>query len=80
MSALATRTTDVTVVLWKQVSARLAEEFSKIPEEAVDRRVADVLARVRHLGVAATPEVVERVAREHLLALVNSEPPSGIPR
>lgn len=62
------------------VSRRLAAEFPKVPMESVERCVADARARSRHLGIAPTPETVERVAREHLLALVNSAPPSPIRR
>jgi len=56
----------------RPVNARLASEFPTVPAETVARRVRE--ARAEHLGVAATPQVVERVAREHLLALVNSDP------
>ncbi|GAA5060295.1 hypothetical protein GCM10023259_047170 [Thermocatellispora tengchongensis] len=62
------------------VAAHLAEEFLKVPVEDVAKCVADVWACAEHLGFRPTPEVVERVAREHLLALVNSSPPSRIPR
>jgi hypothetical protein len=58
------------------VIARLAAEFLTVPLSTVDRSVADAWARGEHLGLAVTPEIVERVAREHLLGLVNSAPPS----
>ncbi|SDR31785.1 hypothetical protein SAMN04489764_5096 [Thermostaphylospora chromogena] len=58
----------------RPVNARLASEFPTVPAETVARRVREARARAEHLGVAATPQVVERVAREHLLALVNSDP------
>jgi hypothetical protein len=39
-----------------------------------------VCACAHHLGITATPEIVERIAREHLLAIVNSAPPPRSPR
>ncbi|MER7503469.1 hypothetical protein [Nonomuraea pusilla] len=66
--------------LREPVSLRLAEEFLTVPVDTIDRCVADVRACARHLGVAATPEVVERIARERLLAIVNSAPPPRTPR
>ncbi|GAA2859194.1 hypothetical protein GCM10010517_17710 [Streptosporangium fragile] len=62
------------------VSARLSAEFLTVPVETVDRCVAEVRACAEHLGIKPTPEVVERVARERLLALVNSAPPPRSPR
>ncbi|MFI0418200.1 hypothetical protein [Spongiactinospora sp. 9N601] len=62
------------------VIERLTAEFGGVPVESVARRVADVRTCARHLGIPATPEIVERVAREHLLALVNSAPPPRIRR
>jgi hypothetical protein len=60
------------------VCVRLAAEFAAVPYRTVRRCVADAGARAAHLGVdVASPEVVERLARERLLALVNSIPPSG---
>ncbi|GAA3808603.1 hypothetical protein GCM10022226_30910 [Sphaerisporangium flaviroseum] len=62
------------------VSARLSDEFLTLPIETVDRCVEDVWACAAHLGVDVTMTVVERIAREHLIALVNSAPlvdPSG---
>jgi hypothetical protein len=62
--------------LHTSVCARLGAEFVTIPGDVVDRCVSDVRARAEHLGVEATPLLVERIAREHLLAMVNSSPPS----
>ncbi|MDF5755386.1 hypothetical protein [Spongiactinospora sp. TRM90649] len=62
------------------VSARLTAEFRQVPAESVERCVADTWARARHLGIGATADIVERVAREHLLALVNSAPRPRIRR
>lgn len=60
------------------VCGRLAAEFPAVPYPVVRRCVADAGARAAHLGVDTTaPEVVERLARERLLAVVNSAPPSG---
>ncbi|WP_084963806.1 hypothetical protein [Thermoactinospora rubra] len=61
--------------LREPVSLRLAEEFLTVPVETIDRCVADVCACAEHLGIEATAEVIERIAREHLLAIVNSAPP-----
>jgi hypothetical protein len=69
MLALATR------FIREPVSLRLASEFLTVPVDTIDRCVNDVCACTRHLGIEATPDVVERIAREHLLALVNSAPP-----
>ncbi|GAA3127622.1 hypothetical protein [Streptosporangium carneum] len=80
MTALATYLSDGPPTFHTQVSAHLAAEFLTVPLSTVDRCVADVCACAGHLGVEATPEVVERVAREHLLALVNSAPPPRSPR
>lgn len=55
---------------------RLAAEFLTVPLPTVDRCVADAWACGEHLGLAVTPEIVERVARERLLGMVNSAPPS----
>lgn len=74
MLALATRFSR------ESVSLRLAEEFLTVPVETVDRCVADVCACAEHLGIDPTPGIVERIAREHLLAIVNSAPPPRIPR
>ncbi|MEV7010309.1 hypothetical protein [Streptosporangium sp. NPDC051022] len=80
MPALATHLSGGPPTLHDRVSARLAAEFLTVPLGTVDRCVADVRACAEHLGIEATPEVVERVAREHLLALVNSAPPPRSPR
>ncbi|MEU9884620.1 hypothetical protein [Sphaerisporangium sp. NPDC051011] len=56
------------------VSERLSHEFVTIPAETVDRCVEDVWACAAHLGVDATPTVVERIARERLLAVAGSAP------
>jgi len=74
MLALATR------FLREPVSLRLAEEFLTVPVDTIDRCVADVCACTNHLGITATAEIVERIARERLLAIVNSAPPPRSPR
>jgi hypothetical protein len=58
------------------IIASLGAEFLTVPDEVVDRCVADVWACAEHLGVDVTPALVERIARERLLAKVNSSPPS----
>ncbi|GGS67219.1 hypothetical protein GCM10010156_27690 [Planobispora rosea] len=75
MPALAIHAAGAATMTHEPVSTRLAAEFLTVPLDTVDRCVADVRACTEHLGVEATPEVVERVAREHLLAIVNSAPP-----
>jgi hypothetical protein len=59
------------------VIGRLCREFPSIPHDAVERCVRDVRLRARHLGVDLTPRRVEVVAREHLMSMIKSEPPSG---
>jgi hypothetical protein len=56
---------------------RLTDEFADLAPHAVARCVADVSACVTHLGMEPTPDVVERIAREHLVGMVKSQPPSG---
>lgn len=56
---------------------RLSREFAAVSPEVVERCVNDVWLRARHLGVTLTPRLVEVVAREHLVSMVKSEPPSG---
>jgi hypothetical protein len=62
--------------LHESITSRLGAEFLGVPGEVVDRCVADVWACAEHLGVDVTPALVERNARERLLARVNSSPPS----
>jgi hypothetical protein len=59
------------------MTRRLSDEFVILPTDAVERCVADVCACVEHLGVDATPVLVERIAREHLVGMVKSRPPSA---
>ncbi|MEO3811782.1 hypothetical protein ABGB17_22535 [Sphaerisporangium sp. B11E5] len=56
------------------VVARLSGEFLGVPVETIGRCVRDVSACAAHLGVDATTAVVERLARERLLALAWSAP------
>lgn len=60
----------------RRISARLHDEFSALSHRCVERCVSDTWHCVEHLGIAVTPHLVERVAREHLEAMVNSVPPS----
>lgn len=62
-----------------QVSGRLTSEFAALSPDVVDRCVTEVRACVAHLGIDPTPAVVERIAREHLVGMLKSEPPSGKP-
>jgi hypothetical protein len=56
---------------------RLCRDFAALSPDAVERCVSDVWLRGRHLGLDLTPGLVERVAREHLVCRVKSEPPSA---
>jgi hypothetical protein len=56
---------------------RLCRDFDELSPDTVERCVEDVHLRGRHLGVDLTPQTVERLAREHLLSIVKSEPPSA---
>ncbi|GLU48043.1 hypothetical protein [Nocardiopsis ansamitocini] len=60
----------------QRVTARLHTEFQVLPQRSVERCVADTWRCAEHLGFEATPALVERIAREHLRALIKSEPPS----
>ncbi|HUK71937.1 MAG TPA: hypothetical protein VLW50_24755 [Streptosporangiaceae bacterium] len=59
------------------VTTRLTAEFPALPATTVERCVTDTWMCADHLGLAVTAGLVERVARERLLGLVNSVPPSG---
>ncbi|GAA2126468.1 MULTISPECIES: hypothetical protein [Actinomadura] len=59
------------------LTRRLADEFANFTSDAVDQCVADVQACMAHLGLDPTPARVERMAREHLVGMLKSEPPSG---
>jgi hypothetical protein len=61
----------------QSMTRRLADEFVLLSAEAVERCVADVCVCVEHLGVDATPALVEKIAREHLVGMVKSRPPSA---
>ncbi|WP_066374411.1 hypothetical protein [Herbidospora mongoliensis] len=73
MPTLATSSTEARTR--EAVTTRLNEEFLTVPIVTVERCVDDVWACAEHLGVDVTPVSVELIAREHLLALVNSSPP-----
>ncbi|MFI0355604.1 hypothetical protein [Actinomadura sp. 9N407] len=73
MPALADRRGEIRRLL----AGRLAAEFEIFNPDTVERCVADVQACMTHLGLEATPALVERMAREHLVGMVKSEPPSG---
>ncbi|MGC4958639.1 hypothetical protein ACLQ2P_36035 [Actinomadura citrea] len=59
------------------LARRLCDEFGSFPSDAVHRCVADVQACMAHLGLEATPDRVERMAREQLTGILKSRPPSG---
>lgn len=59
-----------------RISARLHDEFSALSHRCVERCVSDTWNCAEHLGITVTPHLVERVAREHLAAMVKSVPPS----
>jgi hypothetical protein len=59
------------------VVGRLCRDFPTLSRDAVERCVCELRLRARHLGVDLTPTLVEVVAREHLMSMIKSEPPSG---
>lgn len=59
------------------LTRRLTDEFATFSTAAVQRCIADVHACMTHLGLDATPARVERMAREHLMGMLKSRPPSG---
>jgi hypothetical protein len=59
------------------VTRRLTAEFPALATDEVERRVTETWICAQHLGLAVTPRLVEPIAREHLLGVVNSVPPSG---
>jgi len=63
----------------ERVTRRLTAEFPALAPGDIERCVAETWICAQHLGLAVTTRLVERVAREHLLGLVNSVPPSGRP-
>jgi len=62
------------------LAQRLAAEFGVFTPDTVERCVADVRACMTHLGLDASPDSVERMAREHLVSMVKSIPPTPDPR
>jgi hypothetical protein len=71
-----------TQLIWRldipsPIVRRLSRDFGELSPATVARCVADVERRGRHLGVDLTPQLVELVAREHLMSMVKSEPPSA---
>lgn len=60
------------------IADQLRTEFTSLPYPSVERCVTDTVRRAHHLGCDVTPGLVERVAREHLRAMVNAEPPSRL--
>jgi hypothetical protein len=60
-----------------RVMRRLSAEFVVLSADTIERCVTDVGICALHLGLDATPQLVEGMARERLLGMVKSEPPSG---
>ena len=58
-----------------RISARLHDEYSALSHRRVERCVSDTWKCAEHLGIAVTPHLVERVAREHLEAMVTPSQP-----
>jgi hypothetical protein len=72
----------LTQLVWRvevpeEMVKRLCRDFAELTPETVERCVSDIWLRGRHLGLDLTPQLVELVAREHLLSMVKSEPPSA---
>ncbi|MBB4933102.1 hypothetical protein F4561_003922 [Lipingzhangella halophila] len=61
----------------EQVATRLHGEFGVLSHPHVERCVADAWKCAEHLGFEVTIDLVERVARERLQAMIKSEPPSA---
>ncbi|HKB32215.1 MAG TPA: hypothetical protein VKD26_15440 [Streptosporangiaceae bacterium] len=59
------------------VTTRLTAEFPALAPATIGRCVTDTSICAEHLGIAVTDGLVEMLAREHLLGLMNSVPPSG---
>jgi hypothetical protein len=59
------------------VTHRLTIEFPGLASATVERCVTDTWICAEHLGLTVTDGLVEMLAREHLLGLMNSVPPSG---
>ena len=59
------------------VTNRLTAEFPVLTSATIERCVTDTWICAEHLGLAVTDGLVEMLAREHLLALMYSVPPSG---
>ncbi|MDT0303643.1 hypothetical protein [Streptomonospora wellingtoniae] len=64
----------------QRIAGRLQDEFVGLglSHRCVERCVHDTWKCAEHLGFTVTPGLVERVAREHLQAMVKSAPPSGL--
>lgn len=59
------------------VTDRLTAEFPALALATIARCVTDTAICAEHLGIVVTGGLVEMLAREHLLGLMNSVPPSG---
>lgn len=59
------------------ITDRLTVEFVAFSPDTIARCVFDAWACAGHLGLEVTPPLVERFARERLIAMAKSEPPSG---
>lgn len=59
------------------LTRRLTAEFPALASDEIERHVTETWICAQHLGLAVTPRLVEPIAREHLLGVVNSVPPSG---
>ncbi|MGI8329674.1 hypothetical protein ACRYCC_06890 [Actinomadura scrupuli] len=55
-----------------RIVSRLAGEFPAVDRQIVDRQVRDTWNCALHLGADVTPDLVEELAREHLIALDGS--------
>lgn len=61
----------------QQVTVQLHDEFTVLSHKCVEHCVSDTYRRAKHLGFRATSDLVARVAREHLQAMIHSHPPSN---
>ncbi|TQN32302.1 hypothetical protein FHX37_2253 [Haloactinospora alba] len=58
----------------QQVTVRLHDEFNALSRLCIERCVHDAWRCAEHLGFRVTTGLVERLARERLHAVLNSEP------
>ncbi|RAY16628.1 hypothetical protein DPM19_00095 [Actinomadura craniellae] len=56
----------------EHIAVRLAAEFPFLDRHTISTCVRDTCNCLAHLGIAVSPDVIERLAREHLTTLASS--------